>query len=100
MKTLKERIAIEQAKLDGANIEWIQLNGLYNGWRDFNPDPDAIFAWHDCDYRIKPKLMEFWVNVWSDRETNLCWESKENAEAAAHGVPGYIKSVKFREVIE
>jgi len=98
MTDLATKIKIMQAALDGKEVEYLDTR-YTTEWAGYkNTEPS--WRWNDFDYRIKPEPMELWVNVWSDRETNLCWESKENAEAAAHGVPGYIKSVKFREVIE
>ena len=50
MKTLKERIEIEKAFLDGKDVEvfdegWLQL-GRYNS-------EGYLFEWHRFDYRIK-----------------------------------------------
>lgn len=51
MKSLKERVAIMQAYLDGKPVE--RLNGI-DKWMPVTADVEYEFNWQEYDYRIKP----------------------------------------------
>ena len=96
MKTLKERIAIEQALLDGEIVQEFNIDGDYT----WDCGKEHIFYWNCCDYRIKPKPMEFWVNVYNSTVTPISiYYEKSRAENAA-ATYGAIKTIKVKEVIE
>ena len=97
MKPLKERIAIEQAYEDGINVEFEPLDKTYK-WKNVKtPKDETIFYWAYNDYRIKPKPIEFWVNVYDDYISGA-YETK--AETTAGSTIGLIKTIKVREVTE
>jgi hypothetical protein len=97
MKTLKEKIKVMQAALDGKEIE-ISVDSYRRGglieWRP--ADNGVYFNWERNDYRIKPEPMEFWVNVYDDG--SALHESESNARECRR--PMCIKTIKVREVIE
>ena len=99
MKTLKERIEIEQAYLDGKLIEF-KPKGSPGSWY-FVPqnEKNIVFQWEYNDYRIKQEPMEFWVNVYEDLDYGL-FHNKDNADFAANGIPSFIKTIKMREVTD
>ena len=91
MKTLKEKIEVMQAALDGKEVEYDHGNGF---WESCSPTWD----WASWDYRIKPEPMECWVNVYPEGCTYI-HDSKEAAENRKEtGVE--MKTIKVREVIE
>ena len=95
MKTLKEKIEVMQAALDGK-----QIQGNYGaGYGDLSQPEnreDIIFNWRDCDYRIKPKPLEFWVNVY---ETNgVAYNSESKALSSIDST--CLKTIKVIEVTE
>ena len=94
MKTLKERIEIEKAFLDGIDVEvfdedWLQL-GRYNS-------EGYLFEWHRFDYRIKPETLEGWCNIYGNHAFGF-YETKEEAEEAS--CSNVIKTIKLREIID
>ena len=101
MKTLKERIEIEQAFLDGGDVEWRPCLGMDEfALFDVFKRESFVFLWNNNDYRIKPKPLEFWVNVFLEYPVKIYYLSKEEAEIAGRGFSDYVKSVKAREVID
>lgn len=66
MKTLKERVAIEQRAADGELLQW--TSEIYPEWQTMGHSVGAsfVFWWEEKDYRIKPKPLELWVNVYDD----------------------------------
>ena len=97
MKTLKEKIEVMQAALDGEEIEVRNKSGV--GEWDIMPMPN-FESWHCLDYRIKPKPLEFWVNVYKGRYLSDRYESKEAALRGKSFADDYIKTVKVREVTD
>ena len=91
MKTLRERTEIQQAYLDGAEIEY----KLSNEWAR-NPSPQ--FAWNQHDYRIKPKPMEIWVNVYY--RTSSFGAIRNSKEAAIKHCEPEGKPVKFVQALD
>ena len=97
MKTLKEKIEVMQAALDGEKIEVITFDGL-NSWVEISVNAEKIqWCWADMDYRIKPEPMEFWVNVYSN-DISAAYRTEKEAVSATNS--GYTKTIKVREVID
>jgi hypothetical protein len=91
MKSLKEKIEVMQAALDGKEIEASEKNGK---WAEASaPNWD----WHIYDYRIKPEPREFFVNVYGDGLTGELYELKQTALSVT-SIPK--ETIKVREVIE
>jgi hypothetical protein len=102
MKTTAEKIAEYEQRAEALRAfergEEIEINAKCNsegeGWmparRPFSADWDLFRV------RIKPKLIEGWVNVYPDREWLGPYKSRERADACA-GVTR-IRCAKFREV--
>ena len=78
MKTLKEKIEVMQAALDG---EEIQALWLQEGNEDWLPEDLRVFNWACFDYRIKPKPLEWYENI-PDGGV-LCWMDYRDGERAA-----------------
>jgi len=101
MKTLKEKIEVMQAALDGKEIEY--RNYPYDNrhkWTSYDLST-IVWNWPSVDYRIKPEPMELWVNVYDEKTEELYPHKTEDAAKKAISFPEiYIKTVKFREVIE
>jgi len=93
MKSLKEKIEVMQAALDGKEIEYKN-----NGGKWYPCQIQAFDSWHCGDYRIKPEPMEFWVNVYPYECLNVCHNTKDMAEKMALG--SCEKTIKVREVIQ
>ena len=95
MKTLKEKIEVMKAALDGKEIEHTWMN--QDDWILTQTQPHPDFNWQKMDYRIKPEPMEFWVNVSSD----FGFRTKEEALLTAKLFKNKkIRTIKVREVIE
>lgn len=96
MKTLAERVTIEQACLDGETIICLPHN-IIGGHELVSDTSGIIFNWEKCDYSIKPEPMEFWVNV----NRGLTILSVHNDEDSAKNA-GYnqFKTIKVREVTD
>ena len=100
-----ERIKVEQAWVDGEEIEtkylWpIMLDGAL-GWVSVYSD-SAYFKWDQCDYRIKRKPREIWMNInkyGADGEAfpSPVYMSKHEAEKYNSDYPE--NAVKFVEVM-
>ena len=60
MKTLKEKIEIMQAALDGAEI-WFKTEGT-NIWYKIS---DPVFSWEFNDYKVKPKPVVLFGFIYS-----------------------------------
>lgn len=93
MKTLKEKIEVMQAALDGKEIQIL----ICDGWDDWDNDTLPAFNWGANDYRIKPEPMEFWVNVYDDGIKILI---SHEANIDNYEKDGLVKTIKVREVIE
>ena len=78
MKTLKEKIEVMQAALDGKQVEF-KFNGSEWGRCLVNPN----FGWTDYDYRIKPEPLELWVNVVDDYTSSINWATERRPYRAA-----------------
>ena len=102
MKTLKERIAIEQACLDGAEIESQLVSTLDDRRWQYKLMPvdrnTVVFSWDEIDYRIKQEPMTFWVNVYSGGSSYM-HSSEERAINCREGC-SRSKTIKVREVTD
>lgn len=92
MKTLKEKIEVMQAAEDGAKIEssWV------GEFREVDLK-NLLWNWEEADYRIKPKPIEFWVNVYESGPGLLHFSTEEKAEAESDGSNSFIKTVRMVE---
>jgi hypothetical protein len=61
----------------------------------WNDSRVPIWGWGYYDYRIKPKLIEGWVNLYPDGTLSL-YERRESADKFANS--NRIRCVKVREV--
>ena len=93
MKTLKERIEVMQACLDGETIEVVD-NNKTGRWvvADYIPN----FNWSSCNYRIKPEPMVIWVNIYP---IEFCGHKTKELSKGFAGLTDRT-AVKFIEVIE
>lgn len=103
MKTLKEKIKVMQAALDGKEIEY--RNYPYDerhtwSWSSFVGNGGLVWNWPNVDYRIKPEPIERWYNKFSGYPMSTTYDTKEQAEEAGKGFSDCICSVKLREVME
>ena len=90
MKTLKEKIEIMQAALDGEEIEVYSTRG--DDWVKTNV---PVWNWDNYDYRIKPKPLEFWVNIYSDSVLGYTTEKEAKGHATASAT-----QIKVREITD
>ena len=98
MKTLKEKIEVMQAALDGKEIEhtWIHQNE----WITTQTQPYPDFNWQKMDYRIKPEPLEFWINIYEGGVFSV-FSSVDSAEFDADGMDiSFIKTIKVKEVTD
>jgi hypothetical protein len=63
----------------------------------WNDSRVPIWAWGYYDYRIKPKLIEGWMNVYPGGNGGL-YESREDADRHSRFSQRRIRCVKVREV--
>jgi len=96
MKTLKERIEIETALLNGETVQEFLIGDLYS--KDCSEN--HIFYWNCCDYRIKPEPLEFWVAEYVNNSYIYKENEKETALENARIGSGFKRLIKVREVIE
>lgn len=95
MKTLKQKIEVMQAFEDGQEIER-KIRPTGEKWLEVGL---PSWNWSDNDYRIKPKPLEFWVNVKDDGRVSLLkYGSTEEAIQDCRWLE--FKTIKVREVIE
>jgi len=95
MKTLRERTEIQQAFLDGADIEIITTNNNLPDIWGYTSKPE--FFWESYDYRIKPKPMVRYINMYEDITNEFVSESLAEAENNL-GRSG--KTVKFIQAMD
>ena len=96
MKSLKERTEIQQAYLDGAEIE---MNSR-DSERWINYDGSHDFDWFNWNHRVKPKQMVIWVNIYANTKPCAHTTKEEALKLASVGMNTRRKAVKFIEVIE
>jgi len=111
MKTLKEKIEIMQAALDGESIDKAVTERLsmaltpHDEWITV-ADPMLLeWNWGLTNYRVTPKPIECWVNVLDGNNCSTVFNSEEEAKArSAYDLPETLhkrwSTRKFREVIE
>jgi len=90
MKTLKEKIEVMQAALDGRSVETKIAESDYS-WGASNTQP-PVFNWHINDYRIKPEPREYYLSFWGHDGVTV---SKTMAAA-----PAGRETIKVREVLD
>ena len=93
MKSLKEKIEVMQAALDGKEIESFTSPSI--GWITLkNPEFDN---WAFIDYRIKQEPMTGYVTVYNE-SPSLMFKTLEQAEN--NRISDVVKIIKVREVTE
>jgi hypothetical protein len=100
---IQERIHIEQAWVDGKDV---QIKNDYT-WLPIGKD-DALFLFDKCQYRIKPEPKDFWVNEYKENYSNCGAEtfygdtnlSEIQAKEKANGSSMYIRTIHLREVTD
>ena len=90
MKTLKEKIKVMQAALDG---EIVQYRDTFGNWYSNN---DNLWNWGDYDYRIKPEPMEFIIDIYDGNR----YEIASDRNRLMLSKLGKFKTIKVREVME
>lgn len=105
MKTLKERIEIETAYLNGGAVE--QKNHCDNEWEILTDTitDKMVFFWMNHDYRIKTKPLEFYVNIYNYPFDHSVHEALSHAEMSATSEINvdrehFVETIKVREVID
>jgi len=81
MKPLKERIAIEQAYLDGEKVHFKPNQCEVVGYGGtLKRGEDAVFNWNECDYWVEEKPFEGWVNIYA---SGACYIYRNEESALA-----------------
>lgn len=99
MTTLAEKIAVMQAAENGATIQ--ARSTLRPASRPESPWEDTdrpVWDWCSNEYRVKPKPLERWINVYPDGLLSMAYESANKARELSHGA--LRTAVHMREVIE
>lgn len=95
MKTTEEKIRVMQAFVDGKQIEG-RINDPSQAWR---PVSDTLsWNWGVMEYRIKPTLREFWVNINNDSDCHCAHDSREDADTEAQA--SRVACIHVREIVE
>jgi hypothetical protein len=92
MKTTAEMIEVMQAFERGEAVEICDDVKPY-----WYPSHRPAWDWQQFDYRIKPKLIEGWVNAYDDGSLMGLHKSREEANEGSSGLHR-IRCVKVREV--
>jgi hypothetical protein len=93
--TNQEIIAVVQASEDGQLIEFRHINSDPAGpWMTYHGTACWNFGLYD--YRVKPELAEFWVNVYPDIPP-ACHETK--AQADKFRLSNLARCIHVREVL-
>jgi hypothetical protein len=99
MSTLAEKIAVMEAFDRGEAVQSLPYLHLNGAWRE---EPRPLWNWAYCDYRIKPKPREFYLNRYVDGTWGI--GPHENAVSAAlevsRGTTSRYECIHVREVIE
>lgn len=80
-----------------ANGETIQIQ-TGTKWSDISHAADPSFDCAPDRYRIKPKLREYWMNVYPQPDTIAVHTTKAQADAIA--LSDRVECIKVREVME
>jgi hypothetical protein len=98
----KELLPVMEAWARGETIECRRL-GSSDKWESFG---DILWL-DECEYRIKPKPLEVWINVYSAGHSSsdidddaLAFATQQEAEQFGKRFPGYRHTIKLREVEE
>ena len=96
--TDQEIIAVVQAKIDGKRIQRRQrVRAGKSPWRPSDPCHRWNFDSHV--YRVKPELLEGWVNKYETGHCGVIYPSRSEAVGMA-GMRDVCRTVKVREVPE
>ena len=92
--TLNEMIDVLEAKKRGEIIQR-QWKCCIVPWSD---DDDPLWNFEQCNYRVKPKPREWWINEYESGSGLDRYATK--AEATARAAPGRLRCVHVIEVID
>ena len=96
MKSLKEKIEVMQAALDGKEIEF----NFGSGWSGFIED-SPVWDWNTNDYRIKQDPMVRYVVVFDDgNNSGRTYKTKEAAVREWGELTSFKRVIKLVEVTE
>jgi len=93
---------IAEGEFKAEDVE-VMTKGKDLPWEPFNQDGYWTPAAHEvCEFRLKAKPLELWVNVYDPDQVCLGFRTKEAAEASVKGYEEEVRqvAVKMREVIE
>lgn len=93
--TNKEIIAVVQAAERGEVIEFRKRKRTMDAWFIASP---PLWEFGECDYRVKPRPLEGWLNEYPTGGTSALYPTKEIADAKADH--DRIRCVHVREVEE
>ena len=93
--TPQEIIDVVTAFRDGKAIECIFKIGSDPIWGSLSPQHEFDFS--RFNYRVKPKPMELWVNIYPDEKLTF-YLSREEADKLK--APNRIRRIRVREVLE
>lgn len=85
---------ILNAFVRGERIEWKPKIGADLMW--FKVSLEPVWDFYRNDYRVKPKPMEAWANVYTG--SPICYHGTEEAARTNRGMMGFIRCVHLREV--
>lgn len=92
-QTLLSNLDILKAYAEGQDVQY-RCKDDDEQWREVNT---PSFTFDHCDYRIKPRPIEGWVNVYEDGDFGALHGTKALAEAAI-APSGVARTVFVREV--
>lgn len=96
MKSLKEKIEVMQAALDGKEIE---VDFSFTDKYELDTTPS--WNWRDHDYRVKPEPLVRYMVVFDDgRNSGRTYRSKEQAVNDWGELTTFQRVAKLQEVME
>lgn len=82
---LQDKIAVMEAFAAGKHVESRTHSDMSPDRHQWSPATGPCWDWSHYDYRIKPKIVECWANVYDDGR-QFFYSTKEHAvETAAPG---------------
>lgn len=92
---IPEMIEVLQAAKDGKEIQ-IWSPTLQEWVVPFEDKPNWNFA--QCDYRVKPELREWWINIYPGCGIGVLHDTQ--ADADAYSKPERLECIHIREVLD
>ena len=91
----ERRIEVMQAFVDDENIE-VRRKTEMAVWYSVGGDPS--WNWSACDFRVKPKPREFWINIYPQQRYSFATYNTKK-EADAYALQRSV-CIKVREVVD